>query len=429
MIKSIKKIFKNILGPSYFGFIRGHDHINLDVINDLKDFIINDDHTQLKIFEKEFSQIIGKGSSLSFAAGRMGFYSLMKSLKIGKGDEVILNSGNCSVMVNAILRVGAKPIYSDVDPETFGSCPKEIKKGITKKTKLIVAQHSFGIPCKINEILEVSNKKNIFLLEDCALSFDSVFEGIKIGNFGNAALFSFDHSKPINAFIGGILYGNKKFINKLRHETESIKKITSKKQFSILRRIKIERIFYNAKNYKFHNIINLFYSILIKMKISNPYLNDDIGIDFKERTYPYPSKMPLFISKLAYRELKNWEKLKSLRLINFHLFLNYFSDSELKYSIPKIYFNKDLDIVPLRFILYGEDLINYKKKWARFLDIDSIWFERPIIATKNELIDFDYNIGQCPISEKIGKHIINLPLCYDPKSTKKLINLIDKTLN
>ena len=429
LFRLLRKTLVNIFKSNYYGFIRGHDYINSDVIGDLKNFIINDDHSQVKIFEKEFSKIIGKGSSLSFAAGRMGFYLLMKSLKIGEGDEVILNSGNCSVMVNAVIRVGAKPIYSDVDPETFGSCPKKIEKAITRKTKLIVAQHSFGIPCKINKIVKISNEKNIFLLEDCALSLDSLFNGIKIGNFGDAALFSFDHSKPVNSYIGGMLYSNEELIEKLRNNNESINKISVSKQFSILRRIKVERVFYNVKKYKFSNIINIIYSILIKMKISNPYLNDDFGIESIEKTYPYPSKMPLFISKLAQIEFKNWEKLKDLRLMNFQLLLNYFNKSKLKHCIPRIYYNEDIEIIPLRFILYGEGLVDYKKKWGTFLDIDSIWFESPIIATKNELLDFDYNIGECPISEKIGKHIINLPLCYDIKSTKNLINLIDKTLN
>ena len=79
LYKLLRQTLVNIFKSNYYGFIRGHDYINSDVISDLKNFIINDDHSQVKIFEKEFSKIIGKGSSLSFAAGRMGFYLLMKS--------------------------------------------------------------------------------------------------------------------------------------------------------------------------------------------------------------------------------------------------------------------------------------------------------------------------------------------------------------
>ena len=63
----------------------------------------------------------------------MGFHELMGTLSIGNGDEVIVNSGNCAVMINAILDLGAKPIYSDVDLDTFGSCPIEIEKKISLK--------------------------------------------------------------------------------------------------------------------------------------------------------------------------------------------------------------------------------------------------------------------------------------------------------
>ena len=109
-------------------------------------------------------------------------------------------------MVNSIIIVGAKPVYSDIDLNTFGSCPESIKSKISSKTKMIIAQHTLGIPCKIEKILEISKKKNIFLLEDCALSLGSKSSNIVLGNFGDAAIFSTDHSKPLNTLIGGMVY-------------------------------------------------------------------------------------------------------------------------------------------------------------------------------------------------------------------------------
>ena len=74
---------------------------------------------------------------------------------------------------------------------------------------MIVAQHSFGIPCEIQPIVNFAKKKNIFLLEDCALTMGSSIKGIKCGNFGDAALFSTDNTKLIN-WREVILYGNEK---------------------------------------------------------------------------------------------------------------------------------------------------------------------------------------------------------------------------
>jgi Predicted pyridoxal phosphate-dependent enzyme apparently involved in regulation of cell wall biogenesis len=146
----------------------------------------------------------------------MGFYSLMKILDIKQGDEVILQGYTCSVMPNAIFRLGATPIYADISLHNLGTSPESVKNLISENTKMIVVQHSFGIPCEVEEIKKICEERDIFLLEDCAISLGSKVHGIQIGNFGDAALYSFDHSKPINAMTGGIIYStNNELINSL----------------------------------------------------------------------------------------------------------------------------------------------------------------------------------------------------------------------
>ena len=183
----------------------GHYYLKKNQIPTLENLKENDDDDIIE-FEKNFANMVGLGYTVSFAAGRM-IFSLMKILEIEEGDEVILRH-TCSVMVNAVFRVGATPIFADIDRNTFGSSKIEIEKKISPSTKMIVAQHSFGIPCDIVPILELARSKGIFLLEDCAISFGSKINGVQIGNLGDASLFSIDHSKPLNACIGGLIYTN-----------------------------------------------------------------------------------------------------------------------------------------------------------------------------------------------------------------------------
>ena len=140
------QILKQFLKEYYFSFYSISKPINCFYIKFYKSLIKKENDNTITNFENLFSKLVGSGKSASFAAGRMGLYQLLKLLNIGREDEVIVNSGNCSVVINAILSVKAKPIFSDVDITTFGSCPDSIKKKITKKTKLVIAQHSFGIP-------------------------------------------------------------------------------------------------------------------------------------------------------------------------------------------------------------------------------------------------------------------------------------------
>jgi dTDP-4-amino-4,6-dideoxygalactose transaminase len=140
------KIFFRRSSNLYFGYIDGHWRVSDKKIKEIeKELFKRDVKTDyVEKFEKDFSKFIGEGNSVAFASGRMSFYSLLKALHISENDEVVLLGYTCSVMVNAVLRTGAKVVYSDIDINTFGSCVESIEKVITLKTKVIVAQHSFG---------------------------------------------------------------------------------------------------------------------------------------------------------------------------------------------------------------------------------------------------------------------------------------------
>ncbi len=152
----------SILNAPYFGFVQGHNYIGNKDISDIYNIVGTDDEELILNYEQSFSKLVGDGGSVSFATGRMGFYALMKICGVGKGDEIIINGATCSVMVNAILRCGATPVYSDIDSNTFGSSSHSIKECLTIRTKMVVAQHSFGIPCEIDLISDICKKRAFF---------------------------------------------------------------------------------------------------------------------------------------------------------------------------------------------------------------------------------------------------------------------------
>ena len=200
--KLIKKIKQYYL-KEYYGFVSGHKDLSKKQIYKLKKIVCKNDKNINLDFEKLFAKIVGHGNCISYASARMGFYEIMNVLDIKAGDEIIILGATCSVMINAIKRKLAVPRYSEIDKNTIGSDYGSIKSLINKKTKMIIAQHSFGIPCNIGPIFEIAKNKDIFLLEDCALTLGSKYKDIKVGNFGDAAIFSTDHTKPINTLIGG----------------------------------------------------------------------------------------------------------------------------------------------------------------------------------------------------------------------------------
>ena len=404
-INSKIKNFLNLL--KFYNFITN----NLLLINkniNYENFFLSNRKNNVKNFEKKFAKILGSGTAVSYAAGRMAFYEVLNFLKIREGDEVILTGSTCAVMANAVVRTGAKCIFSDIDANNYGSCPKSILKNITSKTKCVVAQHSFGLPCEINKIKKICKKKKIFLIEDCALTFDSKYNNIKVGNFGDAAIFSTDHTKPINTFIGGLAYSsNKKLIKYLKIKQKKIIELNLKKKQQIYNQVILENKLINSNN----KLLRFF--LILKIKFLNyffqfnPFLNENNDLNQKS-SYPYPALMPDFLAYLGVMQLKNWNKIKKNKQKLLNTYLKILKKNN-KLVIPKAYYQKNLEIVPLRFIFYSKKAKLIRKKISRYIDIQSIWFLRPLINSNISLEKFNYSKGSCPVSERICKEVINLP--------------------
>ena len=315
--------FKKLVYFNPYDFYGNHKYLEKNHINKLRKLIKIEDQKLIKIYEKNFSKLIGRGRAVAYASGRMGLFEILNYLNISKNDEVIVNAGTCSVVINAILKVGGKPIFSDVDIKTYGSSAKSISQKINNNTKLIIAQHSFGIPCEIQKIKEILNKKKIFLLEDCALSLGSKVNKKILGNFGEASLFSTDHTKPINTFSGGIIYSNKKkLIKYLLARKQKIKNFSIRKKKNILNYIFFRNNFLSTNSLLKKIYLNFYNKIRIKFFKKNPYLDCDYYSKSSNGDYPYPCKFPTFLAYIGILEIKRWKKTKVKRKI----VLNYFLD-------------------------------------------------------------------------------------------------------
>jgi hypothetical protein len=141
--------------------------------------------------------------SFYFFKGRIALYAILKAIGIKSGGEVIIPGFTCVVVPNAIIYVGAKPVYVDIDLETYNIDPNKIKEKVTEKTKAIIAQHTFGIPAEMNEILAIAKKYNLYVIEDSCHAIGFKYKGKEVGTIGDAAFFSSQWSKPVTTGLGG----------------------------------------------------------------------------------------------------------------------------------------------------------------------------------------------------------------------------------
>lgn len=169
-------------------------------------------------FEERFSTLIGAKHCISVANGTDSLFIIMKSLGIGKGDEVITVCNSWISSSETIGLTGATPIFTDINPDTLLMDIDDLKSKITKNTKAIIPVHLFGNPCNIEAIKEIAEEHNLLIIEDCAQSHLATSNGNNVGTFGIASSFSFFPGKNLGAYgdAGCILTNNEDLARKCR---------------------------------------------------------------------------------------------------------------------------------------------------------------------------------------------------------------------
>jgi perosamine synthetase len=169
------------------------------------------------IFEKNFASYIGADYATSVCNGTVALHLAMLVLNIKAGDEVIVPTFTYIASVNAILYVGATPVFVDSVPETWQIDCADAERKITSRTKAILAPHIYGHPCDMDELQRICHHHNLFLIEDCAEAIGSKYKGGMMGTFGDISAFSFFGNKTITTGEGGMLTSNQsELINKAK---------------------------------------------------------------------------------------------------------------------------------------------------------------------------------------------------------------------
>lgn len=150
-------------------------------------------------FEEDFANLYGVKHCISLANGTDSLYILMKMLGVGHGDEVITTAYSWISSSETISQTGAKPVFVDID-EFFTIDSNLLEEKITPKTKAIIPVHIHGQMCDMTKIMEIANKYNLPVIEDCAQSHFSEFKGVRAGLTGIAGSFSFYPGKNLGAY-------------------------------------------------------------------------------------------------------------------------------------------------------------------------------------------------------------------------------------
>ena len=165
--------------------------------------------TEVTAFEKEYAKYLGVKHCVALANGSVALDIALTALEIGKGDEVIVTSRTFVASASCIVLRGAIPVFADVDRQSGNITVETVRRVFTSRTKAVIAVHLAGWPCALDELRDFCNKKNIYLIEDCAQAHGARYKNKSVGGFGDIACFSFCQDKIITTGgEGGLLATN-----------------------------------------------------------------------------------------------------------------------------------------------------------------------------------------------------------------------------
>ncbi|MFV9510483.1 DegT/DnrJ/EryC1/StrS family aminotransferase [Tepidibacillus sp. LV47] len=195
--------------------LKGEIYEALEQVMSSSRFILGEN---VKKLEKDIAKYSHVAHGIGVANGSDALHISLLACGIQPGDEVITTPFTFFATAGSIARIGAKPVFVDIDPKTFNINPGLIEEKITDKTKAIIPVHLYGQAADMDPILEIAKKYHLAIVEDAAQAIGAEYKGRKIGQFGDTACFSFFPTKNLGAFgdAGMIITNNDELAEKMR---------------------------------------------------------------------------------------------------------------------------------------------------------------------------------------------------------------------
>lgn len=159
-------------------------------------------------FEEKFAEFVGAKYAIATSSGTTALHVALLSCGIGDGDEVITTPFTFAATGNSILYTGARPVFVDIDEDTFNINPEKIEEAITPKTKAIMPVQLYGQSADMDKINEIAKEHELYVIEDAAQAHGAIYKDKKVGSMGDMACFSFYPTKNMTTSEGGMITTN-----------------------------------------------------------------------------------------------------------------------------------------------------------------------------------------------------------------------------
>jgi dTDP-4-amino-4,6-dideoxygalactose transaminase len=357
----------------------------------------------LDAYQSAFADASGAARAFGFWRGRVALYAILKALGIGDGHEVILPGYTCVMAVNPIVYLGAKPVFVDIDPATYNIDPNQIEAKLTPKTRLIIAQHTYGYPADMGAITDICRRKGLPIVEDCCLAMGSKYDGQQVGTFGLAAYHSFQWNKPYTSGLGGMAAVNDvELTDKIEQLCRAELLPPGAREVNMLRaQLAAYRTFIYPRSTA---LAQNAFRFLTKMGL---VVGSSSTGEFQPTMEPgFFKGMSAMQARAGLRQLGKRDESIAHRREMAALYDRLLAEHD--WPIPTI--PAELDPVLVRYPVRVADKQKALSAAARhFVELGS-WFECPLHPIETPLEAYGYHSGLCPEADRACRETVNLPV-------------------
>lgn len=268
-------------------------------------------------FENELGAYLGVQNIFACNSGRTALHVALQALELKPGEEVVVPAYTCAIVFEVVLRLGLKPRFVDVNPETCNIDSQLISKCITSKTRAIIPIHLFGRPCEMDPIMETAEKHGLYVIEDVAQALGAEYEKTQAGTFGDLAIFSFGIGKSMTSGEGGaVAVKNKELIDRIAPAQTQLSKASFSWRLRVSKKILAMKVFSNT--FLFSLIRNQLEESLNENE--QDVLENCLSLNNRRSEFALNStitlaKMPSLSAKIARQQLKKLDTFNEKRMM------------------------------------------------------------------------------------------------------------------
>jgi len=367
-------------------------------------------------FENLLSLSIHGGNFDTFYKGRVALYALLQEMGIGKGDQVLMPAYTCVVVPNAVLYLGAEPIYADIELSSFSTNSAPVENALSERTKAVLCQNTYGLSAHVDEIVSLCRAQGIKTIEDCTHGFGGTYKGKPNGSWCDAAFYPSQWNKPFSTGVGGYaLVNDPELAPKVAEFCASLPQPSIKTQIMLMVLMRVRSLISPATYYSFVRA----YRYLSKRNLVTGSSSGE-ELEGIEMPKDYLLGMSPVQKRAAVRALKKLPAVNALRKANGALYTEYLAESGFNHVAPELH----PDHLFLKYPLLVHDRETFMKKAEEARIPLGDWFRSPLHPVEGNLSKWGFEPERYPNAVFAAAHVVNLPT--DTKKPERVLEFVDR---